>query len=526
VRLGELISGLGIRLVSGDAGVRVCDLTEDSRTVVPGSMFVARRGLVADGLEHVAEAIEGGASVVLTAQEDTLTELWRTGDHRPLAWCVADDPALAAALLAERFYGGASSRLSVVGVTGTNGKTTVTHLVRQLLRSSGVRCGLIGGVEIDDGVGVAPAVLTTPPAIEISRTLGVMVEAGCRAAAVEVSSHALSQHRVAGVRFRVAVFTNLTGDHQDYHGDMDRYADAKAKLFESLAPESLAVVHADDPAAARMLQSCKARVVRCTASERTGESNAHERWASARVLASGLDGLRLRLTGPWGSVTGRTGLVGAHNAMNLLQACAAAHELGLHAEDLAVALPRLRPASGRLDRVPSDAEGAPMVFVDFAHTDDALRRTLESVRTGMAASAKPGSRLWVVFGCGGDKDRTKRPRMGAAAAELADEVVVTSDNPRTESPGSIIDMILQGMPEPARGRAHVHADRERAIRFAIESASPADVVVLAGKGHEREQILPDGRGGVVRRAFDDREIARSALAARAGRGEPARARAT
>lgn len=526
MRLGELIQGLGVRLVSGDADVRICDLTEDSRTVVPGSLFVARSGLVDDGASFVAEAIEAGASAILAASPAP-----RGVARCRVPVCVAENPALASALLAERFYGHPSARLDVVGVTGTNGKTTVTHLVRQFLRTAGVRCGLIGGVEVDDGVGVAPAVLTTPPAIEISRTLAIMVEAGCRAAAVEVSSHGLSQHRVAGVRFRVGVFTNLSGDHQDYHGDMDTYAAAKATLFEQLEAGALAVVHDDDPGATRMIRDCRARVVRCTA---RADAPAGAGWARVRVLASGLDGLRVRLTGPWGVVTGRTPLVGAHNAMNLLQACVAAHELGLHAEDLAVALPRLCTASGRLERVldPQHPEAlnqnqGPMVFVDFAHTDDALRRTLESVRAGM----RDASRLWVVFGCGGDRDRTKRPRMGAVASELGDEVVVTSDNPRTEAPGAIIDAILAGIPASARARTHVHADRERAIAHAVRSARVGDVVVIAGKGHEREQILPDGRGGVVRRPFDDRLVARHALAERHAHGAskphaPARAPTT
>ncbi|TVQ62151.1 MAG: UDP-N-acetylmuramoyl-L-alanyl-D-glutamate--2,6-diaminopimelate ligase [Phycisphaerales bacterium] len=532
VRLGELISGLGVRLVSGDVGVRVCDLTEDSRTVVPGSLFVARAGLVDDGASYIAEAIEGGAAAVLIGAE-------AGGAHArgpwPIALCVAPEPQLAGALLAERFYGQPSSKLGVVGVTGTNGKTTVTHLVRQLMRSGGVRCGLIGGVEVDDGVGVAPAVLTTPPAIELSRTLAIMVEAGCRAAAVEVSSHGLTQHRASGVRFRVGVFTNLSGDHQDYHGSMAAYAGAKAELFERLEPGALAVVNADDEACARMVRDCRARVLRCTASDAPELPGV--RTASVRVLSEGLEGLRVRLAGPWGVVTARTPLVGAHNAMNLLQACCAAHELGLHAEDLAVALPRLRPAAGRLERVcvpGATGEGGPLVFVDFAHTDDALRRTLASVRTGMASrspSVGGPSRLWVVFGCGGDRDRSKRPRMGAAAAELADEVVVTSDNPRTEQPGAIIDAVLSGMPADARARAHVHADRERAIEHAVRSAGACDVVVIAGKGHERTQILPDGRGGVTHRPFDDRAVAREVLAARAkgvksAAPDAARARAT
>lgn len=508
MNLGELIEGLGVRCVRGEpAGVRVCDVTEDSRTAVPGSLFVARKGLQADGRRFVREALECGAVAVLT--DDGALEM---PARPPAALLVCDDPSLAGARIAERFYGRPSSKLHIVAVTGTNGKTTVAHLTHQLLNLAGVRCGLIGTVEIDDGREVAPAAMTTPPAIELSRTLATMAENGLSACAMEASSHALDQGRTAGVTIGVGVFTNLTGDHLDYHKTMDAYAAAKRRLFEALPPDGVSVINADDPAGATMGGP---NPVRCSAQPGAD-------W-HAEVLSSTLEGLALRATGPAYAVEGRTRLLGAHNAMNALEALAAAdavlaaegHPPAARRDALGAALPALRAPRGRLDPVDHDPRG-PRVLVDFAHTDDALAHALASARQLVPA----GGRLWVVFGCGGVKDTTKRPRMGAVAAGLADEVVVTSDNPRTEPPASIVREILAGMSEQDRARAHVHVDRERAIRHAVASACGRDLVVIAGKGHEREQELPGPDGGVVRREFDDARVARAALReTRARRGD-------
>jgi len=480
MNLADLIDGTDIRLVGGDT--RICDITEDSRTVVPGSLFVARRGTKADGRRFIDDALAAGAAAVLT---DTPVE---TPHNRPIL--LVADPARAAALLAERFYGSPASRLSLVAVTGTNGKTSVAHAVRDLLAAAERRCGLIGTVEIDDGCERADAAMTTPPAIELSRTLSVMVESGCDSAVIETSSHALDQGRVAALRFGAAVFTNLTGDHQDYHRTLDAYADAKASLFASLAPGATAVINADDAYAERMVLDCSANIVRCSCNDSD---------ASVQVLEATLRGSMLRLVGPWGAIEARVPVFGAHNAMNVLEAVAAAHALGVDELTLAAALPRLHPPRGRLQRVADK----PAVFVDFAHTDDALRSALAAVR-----SALTGGHLWVVFGAGGEKDRTKRPRMGAAAA-LADHLVVTSDNPRSEKPESIIEEILAGVPRDAR--VTVEPDRAKAIQLALAGAESDDAVVIAGKGHERDQELPDGRGGTYRVPFDDATVALEAL---------------
>jgi UDP-N-acetylmuramoyl-L-alanyl-D-glutamate--2,6-diaminopimelate ligase len=486
--LSALVAGLDVRVVGG--GAEVSDLTEDSRTVLPGSLFVARRGLRSDGRSFIAQAVRDGASAVLTDEPSA-------GDvPRGVPAVIAGDVALATAQLAERFFGSPSSGLTLIGVTGTNGKTTVAHLVHGLLNASGVRCGLIGTVAIDDGRETAESEMTTLPAIELSRTLATMAEHGCRAAVMEVSSHALDQRRADALSFDVAVFTALGRDHLDYHGTVERYAAAKARLFGLLGAEGLAIVNADDPAHREMLRGCRARVLRC--SRVSGD-------ASVAAEPRGVSGMSLSMRGPFGAIAAELAMLGGHNAMNALQAVCAAHAAGAASESIARAIRTPTPPPGRLERVPVDGADV-TVLVDYAHTPDALEHTLSAVRSAMASG-----RLHVVFGCGGERDAGKRPLMGEAAARLADAVVLTSDNPRREKPGEIIAQVIEGVPAGARPRVTVHAERERAIEAAVLAAEPGDVIILAGKGHERTQTLPDGRGGVRVRAFDDREHARAAL---------------
>jgi len=530
VTLLELIEGLPVRAVGGPdpAGVRVCDVTEDSRTAMPGSLFVARAGHKADGRSFVKEAERAGAVAVLT-DDPTLT----VAGGRGMALVRCADARLASALIAERFFGDASRKLDLVGVTGTNGKTTngkttTTYLIWKMMNAAGIRTGLVGTVIVDDGREVARAAMTTPPAIELSRTLATAREAGVEAAALEVSSHSLDQHRAAALKFRVAVFTNLTRDHLDYHQTMEAYAEAKARLFGLLREDGTAIVNGSDPASERMVRDCALPVVRCFVGK---GARGDERTARAEVLDQTLRGMRLRLTGPWGELEAEVGLVGAYNAMNVLQAVASCHVLGLSRAEIGRGLSRVEAPPGRLERVTAPGEDI-QVFVDFAHSDDALANVLRAVGSvmegrghagtrvrgsaGGTENAAEGKRLWAVFGCGGDKDRGKRPKMGRAAAEHADRVVVTSDNPRTERPSAIIDEVLSGIAAEDRRRVEVQADRGQAIRHAILAAMPGDVVVIAGKGHETEQILPDGSGGTVSIRFDDREVARATLEERRG----------
>lgn len=500
--LNTLISGLDLRVVGGASGVRVCDITEDSRTAVPGSLFIARVGLKFDGRKSAADAAACGAVAVL-ADTDRFDPPLPKHD-RPVV-LVTDRVPEMAARLAERFYGDPTSKLRLVGVTGTNGKTSVATMTRAILQACDTRTGLIGTVEVDDGREVARAAMTTPPAVELSRTFATMVDAGCKAACIEVSSHALDQRRADALRFAVGIFTNLTGDHLDYHKTVGAYLAAKRRLFELLPPHGVRVLNADDPASDAM-DGPNARWC-------SGKGDPRAAW---RVVAESADlsGMVLSIESPIGAMRGRAPVVGAHNAMNVLQSAAAADvvlerlgfDAGRRRSGIEAALGAVHPPRGRLQRVSCD-DDAVSVFVDYAHTDDALQRTLAAVREVLPA----GSTLTVVFGCGGNRDTGKRPRMGKVAVELADRVVITSDNPRSERPAAIVDEILKGITGPIRAKATVQVERGRAIRHAITTARDGEVVVIAGKGHETEQISCDAAGNTVTRHFDDAEEARAVL---------------
>lgn len=514
-------------------------LTDDSRRVRAGSLFVARSGTKQDGRAFVADAIERGAVAVLFDPSDdrgdpcppgspvvrvTLNPARNVGESRVQGHAMT----LAASRLAERLEGDPSEWLSLVGITGTNGKTTMAFLVQQFVRASGYRCGVIGTVVVDDGCEAVPAELTTPSGIELSAALGRMVRNGCTACAMEVSSHALDQGRAGALRFRVGVFSNLTGDHLDYHGTMDRYAEAKARLFDVLPADGTAVVNADDAWHERMVAHCRARVLRChvldarephaegarPAPTRYGYPGPSPDDCTATVHEARLGWQDTTFAGPFGTVRTRLPLVGRHNAMNALQAAAAAHAIGVPGEAICKALAACSAPPGRLEPVTTPADPC-AVLVDYAHTDDALLNVLTALRPLVGE----GGRLVTVFGCGGDRDRTKRPRMMRVACEHSDRVVVTSDNPRTEDPESIIDEVMTGRPQGTACRAAEvlrQADRARAIELAVERARPGDIVVIAGKGHEDYQIV-----GTVKRPFDDRQVARAALehaAWRAGTG--------
>lgn len=501
------MSGRGsIAVTSGLSTVRICDVTEDSRTVLPGSLFVARAGAKADGRAFVRQALKAGAGAILCARGSGIDLEAEGGSNQRSAVIEAEDVELAAAVLAETFYGNPSSKLRCIGVTGTNGKTTTTWLLWRLLNGADKRAGLIGTVVIDDGNEVARAEMTTPPAIEISRTMSVMVESGCKFAAMEVSSHSLAQKRVAGLTFGIGAFTNLTQDHLDFHKTMEAYGKTKSELFRMLPPGGLAVVNAGDGAAEQMLGDCGARSVRCVEVE--GNAKPPRDGASVRILEMDRSGMKLGLTGAFGAFDVWVPLIGSFNAMNVLQAVVCASECGMNAQQIVQGCSRLDAPPGRLERVPTRGD-EPLVLVDFAHTEDGLRNALSTV-----SRVKGDGRLIAVFGCGGDKDRTKRPKMGRVASEIADVAIVTSDNPRTERPGAIVDAVLVGVQDKDRAKVSVQVDRRRAIFHAISFAKANDIVVIAGKGHETEQILPDGQGGTVTHHFDDREVAREAIAER------------
>jgi len=493
MKLTELINDLPVEVRGGPGNPDIGDVVEDSRAAGPGALFIARQGAVSDGRQYIGDAVGAGAVAVVTADDDT-----RVVGATHL---VTGDVAAVAAHLAERVHGRPSMALDLVAVTGTNGKTTVAMLLHQLLNNAGVRCGLMGTVAIDaggaeDDAGINPT-LTTPPAVESSRLLRRMVDGGCRACVMEASSHALAQGRMAALRMRGAIFTNLSGDHLDYHGTMERYVEAKATLFESLGADGWAVINVDDAAAGAMIDGCPGRVWTTSLDDRAAT-------CFAEVGALTAAGTATRLSGPWGVCAVTLPLVGRHNVSNALQAAAAAHASGLDSAAIQRGLEGVAAPPGRLETV-SGGDDDVTVLVDYAHTDDALVNVLTAVRP----LVPEGSRLITVFGCGGDRDRSKRPRMAAAAARLSDEVVVTSDNPRTEDPHGIIEEIVTGLPTGSDARTRRQVDRAVAITEAVTSARPGDVVVVAGKGHETYQII-----GTVRRPFDDRVVARDALARR------------
>ena len=489
MQLSHLIAKVDGVTVLGDCDTEIGCVTDDSRKVARGSLFVARSGTRGDGRAFIAQAIARGAAAVLCDGNLPMTELRGAG----VAMLQCTNAAISGVDLAHALAGFPASAMRMIGITGTNGKTTVAFLVQHLLMHASTKCGLIGTVVIDDGAMRTPAELTTPGGMELAQILGTMARNGCEAVALEVSSHALHQRRVQGIDFAAGVFTNLTGDHLDYHGSMDAYADAKAQLFDGLRPGACAVVNSDDPAHERMLRSCAARAVRCSTIDTRAE-------CIVEVIRVALGGMRLRLHGPWGSFDADFPCVGRHNAMNALQAVATAWALGVQAEHLASGLSTASAPPGRLQ--PVTALHDPFaVLVDYAHTDDALSNVLAALRPVVGTG-----RIVLVFGCGGNRDRTKRPRMAATAVRGADVVFVTSDNPRQEDPNAIIDEILEGVPADRRARVHVQPDRAAAIAAAIAAARTGDIVLIAGKGHEDYQII-----GTEKRHFDDCEQARAAL---------------
>ena len=482
--LETLVEGLDARMI-GSIATSVTDVVQHSGRVTPGSIFIARSGVRRDGAAFIEDAIAKGAVVIVCTPEVASTLA-----HKDVAIIETCDPCKVGAVIAERFHGNPSKKLTLVGVTGTNGKTTVAWLVQHLLSTSGIKCGMLGTIVCDDGIATEQSTLTTPSFCDIGKILHSMVDNKCEVAVMECSSHALDQGRVAALDFDIGVFTNLSGDHLDYHGSADAYLLAKMKLFDIVS--TTAVINMDDPSSWSVADRTSANVISC----RT-ESDAATSWVE--IIDEKLDGSDIRLHGKWGVFEARLPLIGKHNAINALQAATVAFELGVTAEQIKHAIACAVAPPGRLERVQSDGS---TVFVDFAHTDDALEQMLWSVRDIMPEEGK----LHVVFGCGGDRDKSKRPRMGCIASTVGDIAYATSDNPRSEDPEKILDEVLGGVPSDRLSLVHRIADRELAIQRAIDSAADCDVVVIAGKGHEKNQILLDR---VI--PFDDIEVATEAL---------------
>ncbi|MEK7269631.1 MAG: UDP-N-acetylmuramoyl-L-alanyl-D-glutamate--2,6-diaminopimelate ligase [Planctomycetota bacterium] len=475
-----MLRSAGIPCVSlGDSNAWIEGLADDHRRVKPGFLFVARIGSVADGAAFASDAESRGAVAIVSDRP-------LPGARVPVA--IVPDAADALRAVADAFHDRPTDTIRLVGITGTNGKTTTAYLVQSILEAQGCPAGLIGTVTYRVGKEEHPSEATTPGILRLREIFSLMRDAGCRSCAMELSSHGLAQGRHRGLPLSAGVFTNLAQDHLDYHKTIDDYRRAKRILFESLASTSAAVLNARDPVSEEYARSTRARVVRFglgIPADVTG-----------RILEEGVSGMVVGAVDCEGEARLESPLVGRYNAENLLAAAAAARAIGISWRAIEAGVRAVACVPGRLEPVD---EGQPFrVLVDYAHTEDGIRKVLEALRPITQG------RLRILFGCGGDRDRTKRPRMGRAAAEGADEVFLTSDNPRSEDPDAILDEVLAGGPFAVPFRRI--PDRRIAIRAAVRAARPGDTLILAGKGHERVQIV-----GNASLPFDDREEARAAL---------------
>jgi len=485
VTLRDVLRDIPVLAGAAPGTEEITGIAYNSKSVKPGFLFAALRGAAQNGMDFVAEAEANGAAAVLSE--------WPKPPSSGAAWVQVADAREALALAAANFFGHPSARMKVVGVTGTKGKTTTTYLIEAILRASGAAAGVIGTIEYRRPGWRVPAPRTTPEAPDLQALLRDMLDAGVTHCVMEVSSHALEQKRVWGVSYDVAVFTNLSGEHLDYHPSMESYFEAKKKLFALNHKKRAAVVNLDDPWGEKLVAELPMKTVTF------GLAPAAIVRAVKPVLSP--DGIEVQVTYPGGTMKLRSSLVGRHNLSNLLAATAAALALNVAPSDVIKGAAALAGVPGRFERVPN-GRGLHVV-VDYAHTDNALEHVLMTAR-----EFKP-RRVIVVFGAGGDRDRAKRERMGRVAARLADWTVLTSDNPRSEDPMAIIAAIEAGFAKEAVRTYEIEPDRRKAIARALATANKGDVVIIAGKGHEDYQIFKDRTVH-----FSDSEVAREILGAK------------
>jgi UDP-N-acetylmuramoyl-L-alanyl-D-glutamate--2,6-diaminopimelate ligase len=480
-KIRDIIKGLDIVSLQGDENREISGIIFDSRNVDKGSVFVAVRGSKTDGHDFIKNAVDSGASAIIC-------ERLPDEPDKSVCWIKTSDSAKALGQAASNFYGNPSDSLRLVGVTGTNGKTTIATLLYKMFSRLGYKCGLFSTVCNYVNERELPATHTTPDPVQLNRVMAEMAEAGCEYAFMEVSSHAVDQKRIAGLRFAGGIFTNLTHDHLDYHKTFDNYITAKKGFFDSLSPEAFALVNVDDKNGTVMLQNCRAHhytfSVRGMADFR------------CRIIEQSMDGMLLKIQGEevW------THFVGDFNASNLLAVYAASELLGAGKTEILKILSDLRSVQGRLEIIRSG--NGITGLVDYAHTPDALLNVIETINKTRPANVK----LITVVGAGGDRDRTKRPKMAAISAGGSTKVILTSDNPRTEDPEKILDDMEAGITPELKKKTLRIADRRQAIRTAVMMANPGDVILVAGKGHETYQ---DVKG--VKHHFDDREELREAF---------------
>jgi len=480
----NITGGIEILHRTGEKDPVIGNIEFDSRKVTPGTLFVAVKGTKSDGHDYIGNAVSSGASAVIC-------ENLPANPDEKVCWIKTSDSVKALGIVSSAFFGKPSSQLKLVGVTGTNGKTTIATLLYRMFTGLGYKCGLFSTVCNYINEKELPATHTTPDPVELNRLLAEMVEAGCDYAFMEVSSHSVDQQRIAGLEFGGGIFTNLTHDHLDYHKTFKNYLEAKKKFFDNLPPGAFALVNVDDKNGMVMLQNCSAR--KHTFSTR-GMADYR-----CKIIEQGFDGMGLKLDGEevW------TRFIGEFNASNLLAVYAASRLLGAGRKEILTLLSDLRPVPGRLESVDS-ATGISGI-VDYAHTPDALLNVIDTIN-----KIREGERqLITVVGAGGDRDRTKRPKMAAISALGSTKVILTSDNPRTEDPEKILDEMEAGITPDVRKKVLRIADRREAIRTAVMLAGKGDIILVAGKGHEPYQEING-----VKHHFDDREELKAALLAK------------
>ena len=478
--IGKIIDGCGVLKTEGSLVTEISAVTDDSRKAAPGTMFVAVRGFSSDGHKYIASAIEKGAAAIVYEDSGAVTpDVMRDSG---VTWIQVESSRHALGIIASNFYGNPSGKLTLVGITGTNGKTTTVTLLYHLFRNLGYECGLLSTIANYVGTRCSEAVNTTSDPLTINSLLAEMADAGCEYCFMEVSSIGVEQERIAGLTFKAGIFSNLTHDHLDYHKTFAEYLRCKKLFFDGLPSDAFAITNTDDRNGLVMVQNTKAKVV--TYSCRSMADH------TCRIMEESFDGMQLSIDGKecW------TSLIGQHNAYNILAIYTTAVTLGADREETLVGLSRLSSAPGRLETIrgPRDISAV----IDYAHTPDAMENVLRTLR-----EIAPERQLICLFGCGGDRDKTKRPEMAAVAQKMADRIIVTSDNSRTERTEDIMDDIRAGMDAKGRAKSIFIADRKEAIRTALMTAQDGATVLLAGKGHETYQII-----GKEKRHFDEKEI--------------------
>ncbi|GAA4337435.1 UDP-N-acetylmuramoyl-L-alanyl-D-glutamate--2,6-diaminopimelate ligase [Flaviaesturariibacter amylovorans] len=477
--LTDILYKVRLRAVNGDSNALVADVQIDSRKVQQGSLFVAVKGSASDGHAFIAKSLELGAAVIVC---ETLPSELKEG----VTYVQVEDSAEAVGLIAHNFYGQPSDRVKLVGVTGTNGKTTIATLLYKLFTKLGYTCGLVSTVENMIAGEVIPSTHTTPDAVSLNALLAQMVAAGCTHVFMEVSSHAVHQRRIAGLHFTGALFSNITHDHLDYHKTFDEYIKAKKAFFDGLTADAFAITNADDKRGAVMLQN--------TSATKYAYSLKTVADFKGKILENALTGLVMTVNEQ--EVHFR--LIGEFNAYNLLAVYGAAVLLGEEKQEVLQVLSNSTGAEGRFDYIVS-AKGRVLGIVDYAHTPDALENVLSTIKK----LRKGHEQVITVVGCGGDRDKTKRPVMAEVACNGSDRVILTSDNPRTEDPNAILADMEAGLNTAAKRKAITIADRGQAIKTAVSLAGPDDILLIAGKGHEKYQDIAG-----VKHHFDDKEVLR------------------